>query len=83
MMKTPNEVIEKYKDSIYTQEGELSVRALRGIAREAGIESPSVNRDSCGYVYINCECIDPHGESPVQEVNEAYKFCCWVKKHQE
>jgi hypothetical protein len=84
-MKTtkPIEVIEKYKDKIYTQNGERNLRTVKSIAIEAGLIKPNVFRGwTFKFLYINGECVDPYGEAS-KEVETIYNVCCLLKTKAE
>lgn len=68
------EIIEKYKDKIYTQQGERSLRTMKSIAKEAGLTNAWIYKDHMGFFYINYEPIDPYGK-PEEEVASIYRFC--------
>lgn len=53
------EIVNNYKDSVYTKNGCLNLKTLKSIAKAAGVVDPMVYRDSCDYVYLSGACYDP------------------------
>ena len=76
-------IVDVYKSTIWKKgTDELNLKTVKSIAKQVGIKSPSVHKDSADFIYINCECIDPYGGSPEKEVRNVINFCeVLIKKY--
>jgi hypothetical protein len=74
------EIGKKYKDRIYTKQGEVNMNTLRAIAKEAGLFNAWIYKDHYGFLYINDNPIDVGDINEEQEVISAYNFCSHLVK---
>jgi hypothetical protein len=71
-------VIEKYKDKIYTRDGNINLKTVKQIALAAGIKAPSVHRGPMDDLFIDYQLVDPMGSNAVEEVRSIYDFCLYL-----
>ena len=71
------DIAKKYKSKIYTKDGEINLRTIKSIAKEAGLDNINVWRNEYG-TFINFEVIDPSGYGEEAEVISIYRFCEWL-----
>ena len=78
---TDQEIVQKYKNKVYTQEGMLNIRTLTSIVKQIipEIGKWPVHVSPTGTVYINYEILDNGGYSPEEEINYIIRFCKWLK----
>ncbi len=83
---TDQEIVQKYKDRIYTQEGKRNIKTITSIAKIILPSDhwsypgpPVVTRSSFGEIAINDDIIDLNGDGRENEILNVIEFCKWLK----
>jgi len=81
---TKEQLVEKYKDKAYTEDGCFNIRTFQNIVYAVGMKKEYLHYHEDGSFSVYFEMCDPYGPDADgyarKEISSFYDFCIWVLK---